>query len=843
MKTSRPGKHDTEGGIGIWNRPSRQQLPALASIGKRVARNRRGHKSIGRRRGRVRGSIAEVKQQTRGLGSYRIPGWVLTALLLALGGLRAQTPSSNSPDLQRAQKAYAEKCSGCHGAQFQGTDQGPPLKGNRQLREMSTRRVQNIIKNGIPSSGMPGFDLVPEVFNALSSFVVSLNAPAAQNPVSGNVQAGERFFFGPGKCNSCHMVAGRGQPIGPDLSNIGNEETVDGITSALRDPDAGIAPGYQLVDVNLKSGTTLRGFARCRTNFDVCLEDLQGNLHLLEKDSVESIVDDPQSAMPAVQAPPTEFQNLLAYLSRLNGVKPGMLVTNPTPQTGGVNFQRILNPHPGDWLTYNGTLDANRYSPLTQVNTSNVSKLELQWMFTVPLWRNFLPDTAYVNENMKYFGLEVTPLVMDGVMYISGPRSVYALDALTGHEIWQYSRPATRGLVGDASLGTNRGVALLADKVFVLTDNAHLLALNRTTGKPVWEQNMVDEPQHYGATVAPLVVKNMVIGGVAGADWGVRGFLAAYNANTGERVWRFFTVPAKGEPGIETWQGPEPKEGGGSTWLTGSYDPETDTLYWPTATPYPTTNGSTRLGDNLYTDCILALDPNNGKLKWHYQFTPHDVHVWDATEPPLLVDARYRSEDRKLLMMANRNGFFYVLDRTNGKVLLAKPFIQRLTWASGIGENGRPQLLEEGNVSCPEAAANWNATAFSPATNMFYTVAVEKCVSNVAGTEEPPAKKFVRALDVETGQVVWEKAVPGNAEGKRDAGLLATAGGLLFYGTPRGDFEAMDERTGKTLWHFVTNGENKASPMTYTVAGRQYIAVAIGPNILSFALSGARPGR
>ncbi len=712
------------------------------------------------------------------------------------------------------------------------------------MRQMSVRRLRNTIKNGIPNAGMPPFNLPDQDLDSLATFVRSLNSPAAESNVPGNPTAGERIFFGKGKCASCHMVSGRGQPIGPDLSNLGNEKTVDEIELALKDPSADITKGYELVTVKLRDGSTLRGFARNRSNFDIRLEDLQGKPHLLQQDQIASIVDEPQSIMPPAQAP--ELQDLVAYLSRLTGVKPGALDINPPAQGSNIDFARILHPKPGDWLTYNGTLSANRYSELTEINTANVGKLDLQWIFAVPLWRNLLPDTAYFNENMKYFGLEVTPLVADGVMYITGPHSVFALDALTGHEIWGYSRPRTPGLVGDASLGTNRGLAILGDKVFMVTDNAHLIALNRITGSLVWEQDMIDEPQHYGSTVAPLVVKDMVVAGVSGADWGMRGFLSAYKADTGERAWRFFTVPAKGEPGIETWQGPEPKLGGGSTWVTGSYDPETDTLYWPTATPFPNTNGRDRPGDNLYTECILALDPGAGKLKWYYQFTPHDVHVWDATEPPVLVDTRYRGQDRKLLIMANRNGFFYVLDRTNGQVLLAKPFIKRLTWASGIGADGRPQLIQEGDVSCPESAANWNATAFSPRTHLFYTVAIEKCVANVSAGDgkkksEEPGRKYVRALDIETGKVVWERAEIGNAEGKRDAGLLATAGGLIFFGDPGGDFEAMDERNGKTLWHFITNGENKASPMTYTVRGKQFVAVAIGPNILSFALPGENP--
>ena len=466
-----------------------------------------------------------------------------------------------------------------------------------------------------------------------------------------------------------------------------------------------------------------------------------------------------------------------------------------------------------------------------------------KWIFSVPLWAQFLPDTPYYHENMKYFGLEVTPLVADGIMYLTGPQSVYAVDAVTGRPIWQYSRPRTPGIISDASLGTNRGAAILGDKIFRVTDNAHLIALNRTTGSLMWEVVMPDEPQRYGSTVAPLIVNDMVVAGVSGGDWGIRGFLAAYKAETGERAWRFWTVPRNGEPGSETWQGKDPEFGGGSTWLTGTYDPETKTLYWPTATPYPNTDDRDRPGDNLFTECVLALDPDTGKLKWHYQFTPHDVHVWDATEPPVLVNARYHGEDRKLLVQANRNGFFYVLDRTNGKVLLGKKFLEQVTWASGIGADGRPQLLPPGELVCPEDATNWGATAYSPVTRLFYFVALEKCTVhllpgswNKEHPVEKPGKKYLRALDIETGRVVWEIPQIGPTDGKKWAGVMATAGGILFYGDPNGDFVAVDERNGKVLWHFPTNEIIKSSPMTYTVNGKQFVAIAAGPSIVSFGL-------
>lgn len=429
----------------------------------------------------------------------------------------------------------------------------------------------------------------------------------------------------------------------------------------------------------------------------------------------------------------------------------------------------------------------------------------------------------------------------DGIMYATGPQQAYALDARTGEPIWSYARQRTPGVVGDASLASNRGLAILGDKLFMVTDDAHLIALNRTTGRPVWEAVMPDKPMHYGGTVAPLVVKDMVIAGVAGGDWGIRGFLSAYRASDGKLLWRRWTVPAKGEPGAETWGGDPPENGGGGTWTTGSYDPETDTIYWATGNPYPDGDDRHRPGDNLYTNSILALNPNDGALKWYYQVTPHDVEDWDATGPLLLTDAVFQGKKRQALLHADKNGFFYVLDRASGHVLLAKPFVT-VNWASGIGADGRPQPLPNNGVVCPSAGSNWNATAFNPETGLYYVAGVEKCNVSLSASSAArkqagtaPAKKYLEALDLE-GKVRWKIPMAGPGGGKRDGGVLATAGGLLFYGEPSGDIVAADARTLKALWHFRTSGENKASPMTYLVDGKQYVAFAVGPNILSFSL-------
>ncbi|MFN7997902.1 MAG: PQQ-binding-like beta-propeller repeat protein [Bryobacteraceae bacterium] len=702
---------------------------------------------------------------------------------------------------QDTPEPFRKRCAACHGQSAEGTNRGPGLSGSRRLRSRSTEQIGQLIRKGIPAGGMPAFDIPAPELQELASFVHSLNAPAAENPAAGDAAAGERFFFGEANCGSCHMVRGRGKAVGPDLSSTG-ELTVREIREALLEPDRRISPGYDLVTVTLRDGATIRGFARQRSSFDLQLQDLDGKLHPIEQSRIVAVREEKRSLMPPLQTSSGNLRDLTAYLSRLEGVQPGM---RPASQTPGHDFA------PGDWPSYDGSLTGNRYSPLSQIDSGNVNRLALAWMAPIP-----------------HAGLEATPLVVDGIMYVSAANEAFALDALTGREIWQYSRPRTPGLVGDAALGTNRGMALHGDKVFMVTDNAHLIALNRTTGRLVWDAVMPDEPQHYGSTVAPLVVKDLVIAGVSGGDWGIRGFLSAYHVATGERAWRFWTIPRRGEPGSNTWKGKDPEFGGGSTWVTGSYDAETDTLFWSTATPFPVTDDRDRPGDNLYTDCLLAFDPATGRLKWHYQFTPHDVRAYDATEPNVIVNAPYRGRDRRLLLHADRNGFFYVFDRNDGQLLLAKPFV-RVTWADGIGPDGRPRRRSAQQICPADEATNYNAAVFSPVTKQYYLMAVEEC--------ESPRRKYLRALDIETGEKVWEVPQTGTAESKHWAGLLGTAGGVLFYGEPGGAFVAASEQDGRTLWHFPANAVIKASPVAYTVDGRQFVAIAAGSNVLAFALA------
>jgi alcohol dehydrogenase (cytochrome c) len=350
-------------------------------------------------------------------------------------------------------------------------------------------------------------------------------------------------------------------------------------------------------------------------------------------------------------------------------------------------------------------------------------------------------------------------------------------------------------------------------------------------------------------------VGDLVITGVSGGDNGIRGFVAAYKAATGDLAWKLYTIPEPGDrgPAAETWKGSALALGGGATWLTGSADTGSNVLYWAVGNPHPDTDGDERIGSNLYTNSDLAIDVKTGKMLWYYQFTPHDLHDWDANEPIVLVDTKWKGQDRKLLLHANRNGFLYVLDRTTGKPLLATKMVEKLNWASGISnETWTPQLLPanettaQGSVACPavRGATNWYSTAWSPSTRLYYVMTVEDCTTYVKAEDAgyrrysnptDPAKKILRAFEIETGKVVWQIVLPGPVQSNY-SGVLSTLGGLLFFGESSGGFAAVDARTGKYLWHFETNHAIRASPMTYAIGGRQYIAIASGANILSFAL-------
>ena len=507
------------------------------------------------------------------------------------------------------------------------------------------------------------------------------------------------------------------------------------------------------------------------------------------------------------------------------------------------NQDLLIQPPAANWPSYNGDYTGRRYSSLTEITSENLPQLRAAWVFHAP------------NSNW----LENTPVVVNGMMFVTAANDAFALDAGTGRVVWRHSRPNSEGLIDDASRHVTRGVAVWRDRVYMETDNAHLLCLDARSGNQIWDVAYADWNKNYGATSAPLVVKDKVLVGTSGGDDGVRGFVAAFDALSGKLAWRFWTIPAPSEFGSESWPGQMYLRGGGTTWMPGTYDPELNLIFWGTSNPAPDFNDDVRPGDNLYTDCLLALDPDTGKLKWYFQFTPHDLFDYDAVETPILVDASYKGEPRKLVIQANRNGYLYVLDRTNGRFLSATPFVEKLNWAKGIDERGRPirtnvRPAPAGTRVCPgyAGATNWYSPSYSESLHTMFFLALEECETYFSEPTQPfregkeyystgvkhipgeASQKMLIAYNLDTGSFAWKNLQTGAA--RSTGGTMTTAAGLLFFGDDAGSFEAADARTGQPLWHFNTGQDMSSSPMTYAVRGKQYVAIAAGADLFSFSL-------
>ena len=530
-----------------------------------------------------------------------------------------------------------------------------------------------------------------------------------------------------------------------------------------------------------------------------------------------------------------------------------------------VTYDRLLKAEqePGNWLMYSGTYNGWRFSRLNQITPQNVKNLRVKWLFQGRHTEKF----------------ETTPLVVDGIMYLTRPENaIYALDVVTGRQLWMYEHrnpPRTFNCCGR----NNRGLAILGTTLFMNTLDMHVVAVDAKSGLEMWKTKMFDYTAAggYAATGAPLVVKDKVIVGMAGGERAVSGFIDAYDAKTGAHAWRFHTIPQPGDPNFGTWAGDSWKTGGAATWNTGSYDPDTNTVFWGTGNPWPDYYDVNRAGDNLYSASVLALDPDTGKLKWYYQFTPHDVHDWDSTQNPVLVDTEFLGQTRKVLAWPNRNGFFYLIDRTNGKFLSAKAFVKQ-SWNDGFDyeQNGRPKLVPgmdptpEGNEKVwpgIDGAANWMSHSYSPLTKLLYTFAREerraytKNPVQIPTTEERPEgitaqvllgrgggggggggrpPRFAPeeswgkaiAIDPKTGDIKWEHKVVTPPWG----GLMSTAGNLVFGGTMQGVIFALNATTGERLWTFSSNGPVYASPISYLADGKQFVSIPAGDVIVTFGL-------
>ncbi len=794
--------------------------------------------------------------------------------VMALGA--RQTPQNANPfagdvaAVTAGRDLFNQTCQSCHGASGQGTDRGPSLASGTFTHGNTDDDLFRAIRSGVPGSQMAGFPGLSDTdIWRLVTYLRNLSsAPATtaadSDSASGDPSNGEVLFFGKAACADCHEVNARGGIVGPDLSGAGRF-TVASLRQKLLEPNSamtaagggrsGRGNGAPLtIIVKTKDGREIRGVRRNEDTFSLQMTDVSGRLHLLDKQSLASLVVENASLHPpdyATRLSREEIDNVVAYLKAQRGRDVARTATAAVVP-GGVTYERLLHARaePHNWLMYWGDYQGTHYSPLSSITPANVASLRAAWSAPVP------------GETVS----ESTPLVVDGVMYgTSGgsPRTVTALDARTGRQIWRFLRPQKVRNPGETDV-VNRGVAILGHRLFVGTNDAALLCLDARTGLLLWEVQVADTMEGFNITSPPLIVKDKIIVGHAGGEYALRGFLDAYDVS-GKHLWRFYTIPGPGEFGNDTWKGDSWKTGGGGTWLTGTYDPELNTLYWPIGNPAAMTDRSVRGdGDNLFTDSVVALDPDTGQRKWHFQFTPNDGHDWDSTEDMVLVDRLWRGRQRKLLLHGDRNGHFYVLDRTTGEFLDGTSFIHQ-TWNSGFDAKGRPKPIPGSNSSpegsflvypTPGGATNFGAPSYSPITGLFYLEYSEAGAVYISapqvpqkgreylgegparplpprGPNDPAPNAGVKALDPETGKTVWDFKL---YQGSLANGVLATAGGVVFASSRDGNLIALDAKTGKNLWHYQTSGNHAASPISYAINGRQYVALTAGNVLYSFAL-------
>ena len=514
-----------------------------------------------------------------------------------------------------------------------------------------------------------------------------------------------------------------------------------------------------------------------------------------------------------------------------------------TPAFSPISWERLVNAdqEPENWLMYSGTLDSQRYSLLDEINVDNIDQLEMKWAYQIPVI-----DRA-----------ETVPLVVDGIMFITeAPSNVVAVDAATGRQYWRYDHE----LPDDLRIccgRNNRGVAILGETLFMSTLDAHLVAIDARTGNLLWDAEVAEHSSGYSKTAAPMIVKDKVVTGIAGGEFGIRGFIDAYDAATGELAWRAYTIPGPGEFGNDTWSGDSWKTGGSATWITGAYDPDLNLVYWGTGNPGPDWNGDARLGDNLYSDSALALNGDTGEIEWYFQFTPHDVHDWDAIQVPILADIEFQGQERKVMMWANRNAFFYTIDRATGEFLMGKPFAAQ-TWAEGLDVNGAPIRVPglfptyEGIMVSPPitGGTNWYSPGYSQQTGLFYVTSFDgeqiffkrdeeyeegERFTGGGGRYDQPMDAFhssIRAIDPATAEIQWEFPIMPRSS----AGITTTAGGLVFTGSADGYFFALNAETGEELWNISLGRRVHSAPITFEAEGKQYVSIASGNVVYTFGL-------
>jgi len=804
----------------------------------------------------------------------------LTALSVSLAARTIQqsdttrNPLGASPSaVASGRRLYDQACVACHGAGGQG-DRGPALTSGVFARGNDDGDLFRVIRDGVPGSQMPPHrGLTDDETWQMVSYIRSLSvSTSAGDPTSspsrvGDVRNGETLFFGRAACATCHQVNGRGGTVGPDLSLAGRLNAVT-IRQKILDPSLptsppgrGTGPGPirpQVVVARTKDGREIRGVRRNEDTFSVQVVDASGALHLLDKLQLASFRVENTSLMPPdyqQKLTERELGDLVAYLSARRERTLDVSAADPAGAgTHGLTFDRLVQSaaEPHNWLMYWGNYQSTHYSALSQITTSNAASLQTAWTFPMP------GDSV----------LEATPIVVDGVMYTTQPGVVVALDARTGRQLWRYARPQKVRNPFEIN-PYNRGVAILGQRLYFVTLDAALVALDARTGLPLWEVQVADSMLGYSLTSAPLIVKDKLLVGITGGEFGARGFLDAYDATTGRRLWRWYAVPGPGEFGNDTWLGGSWQRGGSPMWLTGSYDPESNLAYWAVGNPGPQIDRTARGElDNLFSDSVVAINPDTGQRVWHYQFTPNDGHDWDSCQDMILVDRVWHGRMRKLLLHADRNGHFYVLDRTTGEFLSGTPFVYQ-NWNAGFDAKGRPNQVPGSNSSRAGSffvyptvggATNFQAPSYSSQTGWLYLAYSENGQQYVstdvvyeAGrqyigrttsgatvgpkTSEPSPSAGIKALDPETGKTMWDFKI---FQGSNTNGVLATGGGVVFGAIRDGNVVALDAKTGRHLWHVQTGGNLAASPMSYAIDGRQYVAIAAGNSVFAFALPASR---
>ena len=771
-------------------------------------------------------------------------GSILATSLAAYASDQSRAAVTYTPkQIKAGEPLFASHCGFCHGRDAMGGPTGPDLTRSELVADdVRGDKIGPVVRNGRPDKGMPALSLTESDLGSIVAFVHDARTKAGSvlgarrrveesDLTTGTASAGAQYFNGAGGCSRCHSPTG-------DLAGVADRlKGLELLRRMLYPAGRSESASPARVTVTLPSGEQISGRLALRNEFTIALRDQSGWYRSWPASAVKFTVDDPRDAHAALLAKytDTDMHDVLAYLQTLKSGTSARVAASDkasdgksadsgaTTGGGGLDPATLLHPPSDTWPTYHGDYSGRHHSSLTQITRDNVHQLALAWTF----------QTGQADS------MKATPILVDGVLYITTPDNMWAVDARSGRQVWKYAYPKNAGF----HIG-HRGAAMFRDTVYLTTPDAHLVALDARTGKEKWNVEIADWHRGYWSTNAPLVVRNHLIVGVSGDFDNLPGMLKSFDPVTGALQWTFYSTPP---PGVS-----DPSSGGatgGQMWITGTYDPDLNLVFVGTGNPTPVLNGSARPGDNPWTCSIVAINPDTGTLAWGFQASPHDTHDWDAAEVPVLADADFKGTPRKLLLQASRNGYFFVLDRTTGKSLLTTPFAA-VNWASGVDANGQPRPAPEkepardGRLVAPDegGGTNYRSPSFDPSEGLLvvsardaygiYFYKQEHGKYGWAGADyEVHASGAIRAIDYKTGRVRWNHDIGSGGA----AGVLTTSTGVTFTGDSSGNLLALRTSDGTTLWHAALGGVGN-SPITYELDGRQHILVGGGSGLYAFTL-------